>query len=112
MDNKNRGFGPVLVGGRNVNKNLSFFSHLLLFRFQCGIVAPEDFAVGQAHLELKGFAFGVAPICEIGIDLVLGTDRVLAFPFGAGVLLVRFGCLSAMGEKADKANGSKTASAE
>src|SRR5438067_2253868 len=111
MNDENRGFGAILVGGRHVNKYLSLCSHRLLLRFECGIVAPEDFAVSQPHRELEVPPFGIAPVREIGIDLVTGTDGKLAVAFWAGILRVRLGCLCGMGEQADEAHGSKTASA-
>src|SRR5437667_12816594 len=48
MNDENRGFGAILVGGRHVNKDLTLFSHGLLLGFEGGIVTTEDFAVSQA----------------------------------------------------------------
>src|SRR5947207_4411704 len=62
MNDENWSFGAVRVGGRHVNKDLSLFSHRLLLRLECGIVATEYFAVSQTHRELELLPFGIAPI--------------------------------------------------
>ncbi len=48
------------------------------FGLKGGIVTSEDFAVGQKHRELEGLALGIASVCEIGIELVLGANLVIA----------------------------------
>src|SRR5437773_12154781 len=88
MNDENRSFGAILVGGRHVNKDLSLFSHGLLLRIECGIVTTEDFALSQTHRELEGLPFRIAPIREIGIDLVLGTDGELAITLRAVIVRV------------------------
>src|SRR5207249_4531821 len=70
-----------------------------------------DFAVRQTHRELEVLPFRIAPIREIGIELVFGTDCVLAIAFRAGILRVQFGRRSRRGKKANKADGCKTARA-
>src|SRR6188474_2862638 len=111
MDDEDGGFSTILVGGGHINKDLSLFAHLFLLRLECRIVATEDFAVGQTHRELEGLPFGIAPIHEIGIDLVIGADGVMAVPFCAGILRVRLDRLCGMCEQADEAHRYKTASA-
>src|SRR5258706_351826 len=109
MNDKDWGFGAILVGGRHVNRNPSLFSHLLLLRLKRGIVATKDLAVRQTHRELERLPFGIAEIGEFGIDFVSGTDGEFAVAVCAGILRVRLSRHPAAGEQADEVHGSKTA---
>src|SRR6266516_4297250 len=53
MNDENRGLGAIYIGGRHIDKDTSLFSHRLLLRLECRIVASEDFAVSQPHRELE-----------------------------------------------------------
>ena len=84
---EHRRLRAVFVGGRHVDKNLPLLAHRLP-GIERGIVAAEDLAVGQPHRELEVFSLGIAPVREIGIDLVVGADDDVAIAFRAGLLRV------------------------
>src|SRR5215217_1311788 len=86
VDDENWSFDAIVVTGGHINKDFSLFSHFVLIRLECGIGSRENFTVGESHGELEGFAFGIAAVGEVGIDLVFRTDGDLAIAFSAGIL--------------------------
>src|SRR5262245_24756184 len=107
MDDENGGRSAVLVGGRHIDKDLSLSSHRLLRRFQSAIGPGKDFAVGQSHAELEVLSLGVAAVGEIRVDLVFGTDDVIAVSICAWTFGVGFGCPGRGDKKAEEANKAK-----
>ena len=104
MNDENRGFGAIRVGGRHINKDLPFFAHRLLFGVQRRIVSTKNFAVRESHVEFEGFSFGIPAIREIEVDLVIGPDGDLAIALATGILFVRIYICRACGtsEQNDK----------
>jgi hypothetical protein len=90
VNDKNRSFGAVVIRGGDVHKDLAFFTHRLLFRFERGIVAAKNFAVREPQAELERLSLGIPAIGQIGINLVIGSNSDLAIAFRAGIFFGRF----------------------
>ena len=103
VHHQNRRLRAVLISGRDIDKNHPRFPHHLL-GIERRILALEKLAVGQPHRELKVLALGVSLIREIGIDLVVRPDRIVAVAFGAGLLRVRIRRIGAGSHQTKKGN--------
>ena len=105
MDDENGCPGAVFVGGWHIDEDLAFHPHRLLVGLERGVVALENFAVGQWHRKLEGLPLGIALVREIRIDLVVGTDGEIAVAYRAGILGVCVGGPCFVGDQANHANG-------
>ena len=84
VDDEQGSRGAVLVGRRNIDGDFALRAHGLLVGFERLVVAAEDLAVGERHLELEGFPLGSAEVGEVLVGGVLGADGEFAVAFRAG----------------------------
>ena len=88
MGHQNGGRGAIAVGRRDVDENFPLSSDGFFRGLQRGVVAAEEFAVGQSHLEFELPALGIAPIGEVWVDGVTGANDVVAIALRTRILRV------------------------
>ena len=86
MDDEERGFGAVFVGGGDVDENFAFLADWFPVGLEGFVVALEDFAFGKRHGEFEVTAVRIAFVGEVGVKFVFRTDGEAAVAFGAGIL--------------------------
>ena len=85
VGHQNGGRGAIAVGRRDVNEDFPLGPDGFFHGLQRGVVAAEEFAVGQSHLEFELSTLGIAPIGEVWVDGVTGANDVVAIARRAGI---------------------------